>query len=209
MYHPALHTVKLFVWIPLTERRKCFDVTHYGLFLFECHPQKVTLFECYPQNVAFVSRLPTKKLKSYRVTHRQMLLFQCYPQKGVLFSRYPQKAILCWVYPQRGFLWKGTNRRAEKAWGYPYLTTSLLSLLDGEDPTLLLLCFIDLRVRKIRNEASSCLGIFSSTLRFYYVASSPGSPLPHLLDVHRHIVGSSAILASACPGQFGILGKVL
>jgi len=30
-------------------------------------------------------------------------------------------------------------------------------------------------VRKIRNEASSCPGIFFRTLRFYYVASSPGS----------------------------------
>jgi len=43
---------------------------------------------------------------------------------------------------------------------------------------------IDPRVRKIRIEASSCPGIFSRTLRFYYVASSPGSPLPHLLDGH-------------------------
>ena len=34
-----------------------------------------------------------------------------------------------------------------------------------------LLCFIDPRVRKIRNEASSCPGIFSRTLRFYYVAN--------------------------------------
>jgi len=40
-----------------------------------------------------------------------------------------------------------------------------------------LLCFIDPRAGKIRNEASSCPGIFSRTLRFYYVASSPGSPL--------------------------------
>jgi len=38
---------------------------------------------------------------------------------------------------------------------------------------IVLLCFIDPRVRKIRNEASSCPGIFSRTLRFYYVASSP------------------------------------
>ena len=38
----------------------------------------------------------------------------------------------------------------------------------------MLLCFINPRVRKIRNEASSCPGIFSRTLRFYYVASSPG-----------------------------------
>ena len=56
-----------------------------------------------------------------------------------------------------------------------------------------LLCFIDPRVRKIRNEASSCPGIFSRTLRFYHVASSPGSPLPHLLDGHRKLVGRSAI----------------
>jgi len=36
-----------------------------------------------------------------------------------------------------------------------------------------LLCFIDLRVRRIGNEASSCPGIFSRTLLFYYVSSSP------------------------------------
>ena len=41
-----------------------------------------------------------------------------------------------------------------------------------------LLYFIDLKVRKIRNEASSCLGIFSKTLRFYYVASSSPPPSP-------------------------------
>ena len=61
-----------------------------------------------------------------------------------------------------------------------------------------LLCFIDPRVRKIRNEASSCPGIFSRTLRLYYVASSPGSPLPHLLDGHRKLVGRSAIPAVLC-----------
>jgi len=63
-----------------------------------------------------------------------------------------------------------------------------------------LLCFIDPRVRKIRNEASSCLGIFSRTLRFYYVSSSPGSPLPHDLDGPRKLVGSSVIPARSCPG---------
>ena len=61
-------------------------------------------------------------------------------------------------------------------------------------------CFIDPRVRKIRNQASSCPGIFSRTLRFYYVASSPGSPLPHLLDGHRKLVGRSEIPARSCPG---------
>jgi len=50
-----------------------------------------------------------------------------------------------------------------------------------------LLCFNDQTMKKIRNEASSCPGIFSSTFRFYYVASSPGSPLPHLVDGHRKL----------------------
>jgi len=59
-------------------------------------------------------------------------------------------------------------------------------------------CFINPRVRKIRNEASSCPGIFSRTLRVYYVASSPGSPLTHLLDRHRKLVGCSAIPARSC-----------
>ena len=67
------------------------------------------------------------------------------------------------------------------------------------DPLIVLLCFIDPRVRKIRNETSSCPGIFASTLRFYDVASSPGSPLPHLLDGHRKLVGCSAIPARSCP----------
>jgi len=48
-------------------------------------------------------------------------------------------------------------------------------------------------VRKIGKEASSHPGIFSRTLRFYNVASSPGSPRPHLLEGHRKLVGSSAI----------------
>jgi len=39
-----------------------------------------------------------------------------------------------------------------------------------------LLCFIDPRVRKIKNEAFRCPGIFSRTLRFYSFASSPCSP---------------------------------
>jgi len=41
------------------------------------------------------------------------------------------------------------------------------------------------RVRKIRNDASSCPGIFSITLCFYSVTSSPGHLLHHLLDWHR------------------------
>ena len=65
--------------------------------------------------------------------------------------------------------------------------------IPGNLLVCVLLCFIDPRVGKIRNEASSCPGIFSRTLRFYYVASSPGSPLPHLLDGHRKLVGCSAV----------------
>jgi len=70
-----------------------------------------------------------------------------------------------------------------------------------------LLCFIDPRVRKIGNEASSCPGIFSRTLRFYYVASFPGSPLPHVLDGHRKLVGSSAIPARSCLGPVRVTYK--
>ena len=55
---------------------------------------------------------------------------------------------------------------------------------------------------RARNEACSYPGIFSITLRFYYVASSPGSPFPHLLDGHRKLVGSCAIPARSCPGPF-------
>ena len=62
-----------------------------------------------------------------------------------------------------------------------------------------LLCFIESRVRKIKNEASSHLRIFCIPL--YYVASSPGSPLPHLLVGHKKFVGSSAIPARSCPGR--------
>jgi len=47
-------------------------------------------------------------------------------------------------------------------------------------PTVLL-CFIDPRVRKIRNEASSCLGIFSRTLRFTMSLAPPVHPSPIFL----------------------------
>ena len=59
-----------------------------------------------------------------------------------------------------------------------------------------LLCFIDPRVRKIRNEVSSCPAIFCRTLCLHYVAGSPGSPLPHLVDRYRDIVGSSVCVCS-------------
>jgi len=65
--------------------------------------------------------------------------------------------------------------------------------------TSVLLCCIDPRVSMIRNEASSCPGIFSKTLRLYYVGSSPGSPLPCLLDGHRKLIECSAIAARSCP----------
>ena len=57
-----------------------------------------------------------------------------------------------------------------------------------------------LRLPRARNEASSCPGIFSRTLRFYHVASSPSSPIPNLLDGHRKLVGCSAITARSCLG---------
>ena len=50
-----------------------------------------------------------------------------------------------------------------------------------EGLSAVLLCFIDPRVRKIRNEASSCPGIFSRTLRFYYVVAPPVHPSPIFL----------------------------
>ena len=57
-----------------------------------------------------------------------------------------------------------------------------------------LLCFVIPRVRKIKSEASSCLGIFFRTLRFYYVTNSLSLPLPHLLDGHGKLVGCSVAL---------------
>ena len=62
-----------------------------------------------------------------------------------------------------------------------------------------MLCFINPRVGKIRSETSSCLGIFSRTLRVSYVASSPGSPSPIFLTHTGKLVGSSAIPARSCP----------
>ena len=55
------------------------------------------------------------------------------------------------------------------------------------------ICFIDPRVRKIKNEASNCPGIFSRTPRFYDVDScSPGSPLPrHFSEIFHSRISSS------------------
>jgi len=55
-----------------------------------------------------------------------------------------------------------------------------------------------LRLPRARNKASSCPGIFSRTLCCYYVASSPGSPLSHLLDGHRKLVGCSPARCVCC-----------
>ena len=43
-----------------------------------------------------------------------------------------------------------------------------------------LLCFIDPRVRMIRNEASRCPGIFSRTFRFFYLPRWPPPPSSNL-----------------------------
>ena len=63
---------------------------------------------------------------------------------------------------------------------------------------------------RARNEASSCPGIFSSTLRFYYVASSTGSPLPHLLYGHKKLVAwdSDSWQQGHAQGLFGIFWEV-
>jgi len=60
-----------------------------------------------------------------------------------------------------------------KSAGYPLHIFFIIHRV-GRTEICVLLCFIDPRVRY---EASSCPGIFSRTLRVYYVASSPGSPL--------------------------------
>jgi len=78
-------------------------------------------------------------------------------------------------------------------------SSPLPHLLDGHSK-LVGCSFIDPRVRKFRNETSSCPEIFSRNLRFCFVASSPGSPLPHLLDGHRKLVRCSTIPARSCPG---------
>jgi len=57
-----------------------------------------------------------------------------------------------------------------------------------------------LSTESLTSFVSSFPGIFSRSLRFFYVASSPCSSLPHLLDRHRKLVGSSAIPARSCPG---------
>ena len=55
----------------------------------------------------------------------------------------------------------------------------------------MLLCFIDPRVRKIRNEASSCLGIFSRTLGFWLAASGVSSAAfpPLAIGVGPEVIG--------------------
>jgi len=104
----------------------------------------------------------------------------------------------CWSV--RGPLRECRSIWANRFWATLLLRTTCMRLCWTWVASCVLLCFIDPRVRKIRNEVSSCPGIFSRTLYFYYVASSPGSPLPHLLDRHRKLVGYSAIPARSYPG---------
>jgi len=61
-------------------------------------------------------------------------------------------------------------------------------------------CFVILTwgCRRITNKAFSCPGIFSRTLRFYYVARSPSSPLPHLPDGHRKLAESRVQQGVGC-----------
>jgi len=79
-------------------------------------------------------------------------------------------------------VYQGVVTSISEAWDThcQFSIKTLLSKKEAWENKCVLLCFIDPRVRKIRNEAWSCPGIFSRTLRVYYVASSPGSPC----DVH-------------------------
>ena len=54
-------------------------------------------------------------------------------------------------------------------------------------------------MRKIRNEASSCLGIFFRTLHFYYVVGSPRGVLLCFIDPRVRKIRNEA---SSCPGIF-------
>jgi len=85
-----------------------------------------------------------------------------------------------------------------------YFLRSNKSNIYSRHSFVVLLCFIDPRVGKIKNDASCCPGIFSSTLSLYYVASSPGFPLPHLVDGRRDIVGCSVISSISCPGPVAL-----
>ena len=67
------------------------------------------------------------------------------------------------------------------------------SLVAPDPHCSVLRCFINPRVRKIR-------GLQLPFLFCDHVASSPDSPLPHLLDRHRKLVASCAIPARSCPG---------
>jgi len=106
------------------ERRKCFNVTHKGLFLFQGRPQNFVFFEFYPQKVVFQKavfcfKVTHRNFKSYSVTHKKVFLFECCPQKSVLLLQYPQKTVIVWVYPQESVSLKKYTQNSGKGLGLP------------------------------------------------------------------------------------------
>jgi len=74
-----------------------------------------------------------------------------------------------------------------------------------------LFCFIDPRVRKIRNEASSCPGIFSGTLRYGRAARGGAKAnAPEPAARHRGRTRVSQILTALCPvfSLFSEIGRL-
>ena len=75
----------MLVWRPPTERRKCFKVTHSGLFLFECTyrkslclsvtHRKLFWFQVYQHTILKVTGLPVETCFCFNVTQK-------YPQKS-------------------------------------------------------------------------------------------------------------------------------
>jgi len=73
--------------------------------------------------------------------------------------------------------------------------TVLIAYFSDIGAVSVLICFIDPRVRKNKNEASSCPGIFSRTLRFGHAASG-GALAPEPLRTTG--VGPEVIVVQFC-----------
>jgi len=77
-----------------------------------------------------------------------------------------------------------------------YCLTSKESSAQTMVPSPVLLCIFDPRVKKIRHQASSCLGIFSKTTRVYY-----GTPI--FFNGHRGVAGQGEIFITPMRGGGG------
>ena len=88
-----------------------------------------------------------------------------------------------------------------------FVTSPVLSQ-QPRDPSVLppaalvFLCFIDLRVRKIGKEASSCPRIVSRAPRFYYVATSPDPVGPSLICITCFVLFGWAAIPLALPSRW-------